>query len=558
MVEKPQLKLGVSLLLLAVAVCAAREPGLTKAAAQELKFNRDIRPLLSDRCFYCHGPDEKNRKAGLRLDTFEGATKDRGGYRAITPGKPDESELLRRVTAQDTNEVMPPSRAKKPPITTQEAELLRRWIAQGAKYEGHWAFQPLALGAPPAVKNETWVRNGIDRFILARLEREGIAPSPEADARTLIRRLSLDLTGLLPQPEEVVSFVKASARNKEAAYNALVERLLSSPHYGERWGRHWLDQARYADSNGYTIDGERVMWPYRDWVIKAFNDDLPFDRFTVEQLAGDLLPQPTKAQMVATGFHRNTFINEEGGVDREQARVEQVMDRVNTTGVVWLGLTVGCAQCHSHKFDPIPHREYYQLFAFFNSSADVNNVGPTVTVKRDEVFGKVDQDETLARRELRQEEWERAEIARLEASPTIKSTTSDVEWKPLNVIEFDTEANGTLKMLDDGSLLIASPASPNDAYRVLGRIASPRVAAVRLRVLPHEVLPNHGPGLAANGNFVLTEFICETEGTSPRFADAFADHEQSGYPARTAIDRDRRTGWAINVAKDEPDVRMNA
>ncbi len=557
-----RLKLYVSLLLIAFVVCAAwHAPRLTSVAAQEVQFNRDIRPLLSNRCFYCHGPDEKNRKAGLRLDTFEGATKDRGGYRAIAPGKPDESELLRRVTAQEASEVMPPPRAKKPAVTPQEAELLRHWIAQGAKYEGHWAFQALrqgAPGAPPAVKNVRWARNEVDRFILARLEREGIAPSPQADPRTLIRRLSLDLTGLLPQPDEVAAFIKASARDKEAAYYALVERLLGSPHYGERWGRHWLDQARYADSNGYTIDGDRVMWPYRDWVIKALNDDLPFDRFTIEQIAGDLLPKPTKSQMVATGFHRNTFINEEGGVDREQARVEQVMDRVNTTSAVWLGLTVGCAQCHTHKFDPIPHKEYYQMFAFFNSSADVNNVGPTVTVKRGELFGKIEQDDALARRELRQEEWERAEIARLEASPSVRSTASAVEWKPLDVSEFDTEANGTLKMLDDRSLLITSPASPNDAYRVAGRLALPRVAAVRLRVLPHEALPKNGPGLAANGNFVLTEFICETEGTSPRFADAFADQEQSGYPARAAIDGDRRTGWAINVAPNETVVRMNA
>jgi len=558
-----QLKLCVSLLLLAFVVCAAwRAPRLTAVAAQDVQFNRDVRPLLSDRCFYCHGPDEKNRKAGLRLDTFEGATKDRGGYRAIAPGKPDESELLRRVTSHNVGEVMPPTGAKKPAVTPQEAELLRRWIAQGAKYEGHWAFQPLAPVAPPAVKNERGVRNEIDRFIMARLERDGIAPSPEADPHTLIRRLSLDLTGLLPQPAEVAAFVKAfgkaGGRDREAAYGALVERLLASAHYGERWGRHWLDQARYADSNGYTIDGDRVMWPYRDWVIKALNDDLPFDRFTIEQLAGDLLPNATKAQMVATGFHRNTFINEEGGVDREQARVEQVMDRVNTTGAVWLGLTVGCAQCHTHKFDPIPHQEYYRLFAFFNSTADVNNVGPTVTVKRGELFGKIEQDDTSSARELRQEAWERMEITRLESSPTVKSTATAIEWKPLDVREFDTEANGTLKMLEDRSLLIASPASPNDAYRVLGTIALPRVAAVRVRVLPHEALPKNGPGLAANGNFVLTEFICETEGTRPNFADAFADHEQSGYPARGAIDNDRRTGWAINVAKDETDVKMNA
>ena len=561
-----RLKLFVSLLAFALLAVAGWRAPRPAAAAQEVQFNRDIRPLLSDRCFFCHGPDEKNRKAGLRLDTFEGATKDRGGYRAISPGKPDESVALQRILSHDANAVMPPPRTKKPPFSPAEVELLRRWIAQGAKYEGHWAFQPLAAAAPPAVKNAAWGRNEIDRFVLARLEQEGIAPSPQADPRTLIRRLSLDLTGLLPSPDEVEAFVEAftrdGGRGQETAWAALVDRLLASPHYGERWGRHWLDHARYADSNGYTIDGERVMWPYRDWVIRAFNDDLPFDRFTIEQLAGDLLPQPGKSQLVATGFHRNTFINEEGGVDREQARVEQVMDRVNTTGAVWLGLTVGCAQCHSHKFDPISHKEYYQLYAFFNSSVDVNNTGPTVTVRRGEMFGRVEEEGTQARGELQQEAWERAEIARLEASPTVRATARSVEWMPLDLVSFDTEANGTLKMLPDRSLLIASPASPNDAYRVLGRFTIPRVAAVRLRVLPHESLPKNGPGLAANGNFVLTEFVCETEGTAPRFAEAFADHEQSGYPAHAAIDGDRRTGWAINVSREEAadaaGPRMNA
>jgi hypothetical protein len=557
-----RLKLCVSLLLLALTVCAAwRAPRLTAAAAQDVQFNRDIRPLLSDRCFYCHGPDEKNRKAGLRLDTFEGATKDRGGYRAIAPGKPDESELLRRVLAQDASEVMPPPRAKKSAVTPREAELLRRWIAQGAKYQGHWAFQPLAATQPPAVKNTKWVRNEIDRFILARLESAGLSPSPQADARTLIRRLSLDLTGLLPQPAEVEAFVKAfnqtDARKQDAAYRALVERLLASPHYGERWGRHWLDQARYADSNGYTIDGERVMWPYRDWVIQALNEDKPFDRFTIEQLAGDLLPEPTKSQLVATGFHRNTVINEEGGVDPEQARVEQVMDRLSTTGAVWLGLTVGCAQCHTHKFDPITHKEYYRMLAFFNSTMDVNNQGPVVPVQRGEMFGKPETTaEPLAQRgpmrgeirgELKQGDWEKSEIARLERNPAVTAPNKAVEWHSFESVKVDTEAAGKLKQLDDGSFLITANASANDAYRILVRIAAPSVAAVRLRVLPHEALPKHGPGLAADGSFALSEFYIDSEGGQHRFNEAYADDEQIAYPARTATDGDRRTGWSINV-----------
>jgi hypothetical protein len=545
-----RVKLCVSLLLGCTALVAFwRVPQGTVAAAQEVQFNRDIRPILSDRCFYCHGPDEKNRKAGLRLDTFEGATKDRGGYRAIAPGKPDESELIRRVTSYEPGEMMPPPAAKKLAVTPEETALLKRWIAQ------------VARTAPPAVKNTKWARNDIDRFILARIEQAGLQPSPQADARTLIRRLSLDLTGLLPAPTEVETFVKAFSKNQDAAYNALVERLLASPHYGERWGRHWLDQARYADSNGYTIDGERVMWPYRDWVIQALNEDKPFDQFTIEQLAGDLLPSPSdplkaKAQLVATGFHRNTVINEEGGVDPEQARVEQVMDRLHTTGAVWMGLTVGCAQCHTHKFDPIPHKEYYQMLAFFNSTMDVNNQGPVVPVQRGEMFGKPENptevtEATMARRgmpmgELKQGDWEGQEIARLEKNPAVTAPNKPVEWNSFELVRADTEAAGKLNPLKDGSFLITANAAVNDAYRILVRIASPRVAAVRVRVLPHEALPQQGPGLGADGGFALSEFYIDSEGGQHRFSDAFADDEQPAAPARTAADGDRRTGWAIN------------
>ncbi len=530
------LKLCVSLLLAGAAVFAFwPAPKLTAAAAQDVQFNRDIRPILSGSCFQCHGPDEKNRKAGLRLDTFEGATKDRSGYKAIAPGKPDDSELLKRVTAHDAS-VMPPASSKKAAITPQQADLLRSWIAQGAKYQGHWAFQPLAKIQPPAVKNTKWVRNDIDRFILARLEREGMTPSPQADARTLIRRLSLDLIGLLPQPEEVEAFVKAFSKNQDAAYNALVERLLASPHYGERWGRHWLDQARYADSNGYTIDGERVMWPYRDWVIQALNEDKPFDQFTIEQLAGDLLPNPTKAQLVATGFHRNTVINEEGGVDPEQARVEQVMDRVSTTGAVWLGLTVGCAQCHTHKFDPITHRDYYQMLAFFNSTIDTNNQGPVVAVQHGELFGKIEAAEAMPIRrglpvgELKQSDWEPQEIARLEKNPAVTAEKKEIEWRSFELVKADTEAAGKLTQLKDGSFLITANAAVNDAYRILVRIPAPRVAAVRLTVLPHENLPKGGPGLGADGSFALSEMFIISEEGSHFFSHAFADDERLAFP----------------------------
>ena len=283
--------------------------------------------------------------------------------------------------------------------------MLKKWIEQGAEYEGHWAFLPVAKTESPAGAD-----NPIDAFVRKRLAAEGIKPSPEADTATLCRRLFLDITGLLPTPEEVDAFTKNPDVTK------LADQLLASPHYGERWGRHWLDQARYADSDGYAPDAFRAVWPYRDWVIRALNDDMPFDQFTIEQLAGDLLPKPTKAQLVATGFHRNTLINTEGGSDPEQFRVEAVMDRVSTTGSVWLGLTIGCAQCHTHKFDPISHREYYQFFAFYNHGEDRNSKGATVPVSAGEMFGKPAEstDDAVGAGELEklQDEWEAAELAR--------------------------------------------------------------------------------------------------------------------------------------------------
>ena len=533
-----------------------REVAASQAGA-EVRFNRDIRPILSDRCFSCHGPDDKNRKAGLRLDTFEGATKPRGGYQIIAPGRPEESELLRRVTSHEAMEVMPPPTAKRAPITPAEADLLRRWIAQGAGYEGHWAFQPLSRATPPSVRRADWVRNEIDSFVLSRLEAEGIAPSPQADPATLIRRLSLDLTGLLPSPEEVTQFVTAfeagTVAEQERHYRQLVDRLLASPHYGERWGRHWLDQARYADTHGYTIDGEREMWPYRDWVIRAINEDKPFDQFTIEQLAGDLLPAPkdpraAKAQVIATGFHRNTVINQEGGVDPEQARVEQVMDRVNTTGAVWLGLTVGCAQCHTHKYDPISHREYYQMYAFFNSTIDYNNLGPTVFVEPGEVLGGPRPAPTAPPLpEWSQAEWEQKERARLEKSPAVQAPPGPVEWTPFKAFRAQTEAHATIQPQEDGSYFVPANGSIHDAYLLLGRLERPELPAVRLRLEPEARLPRQGPGLGETGDFLLSEVYIESEGGAHRFLDAFAEEEDPAWPARAATDNDRRTGWTVSL-----------
>jgi len=321
-------------------------------------FNRDVRPILSNHCYKCHGPAVQ--KAKLRLDNFQAATKS-----AIVPGKPDESELLKRI-ATHGDEQMPPKEAGLP-LTAKQIETLRQWVVSGAAYAPHWAFVPPTRPAVP----KTAV-HPIDAFIQTKLDEAKLKPSPRADKAVLIRRVTLDLIGLLPSPEEVAAFVKDESPE---AYDKLVDKLLASEHYGERQARHWLDLARYADSNGYTIDGPRSIWPYRDWVVGAFNRDLPFDQFTVEQLAGDLLPKPTKQQLVATGFHRNTSFNEEGGTDAEQFRVERIVDRTNTTAAVWLGLTVGCAQCHDHKYDPVSHTEYYRLYAFFNNCDE-----PTMTI----------------------------------------------------------------------------------------------------------------------------------------------------------------------------------
>ena len=344
-------------------------------AAEPIDFARDIRPILSNHCFTCHGPDDAAREADLRLDQLQGASADLGGHSAVVPGDPGKSTLVARINA-GPDERMPPADSDLE-LTPRQIELLTRWVAEGAAYDQHWSFRPIERPLPPDAKDSSWHSNPIDAFIVRKIQAAGLTPSQEAARSTLLRRVCLDLLGLPPTPEEAAAFATDS---RPGAYERMVDRVLADPHYGERWGRHWLDQARYADTNGYSIDSDRSIWPYRDWVINAINADLPFDRFTIEQLAGDLMPDATRDQLVATGFHRNTLINQEGGTDREQFRNEAVVDRANTTGAVWLGLTVGCAQCHSHKYDPLTQREYYQLFAFFNDCQDVNGTAPTLSL----------------------------------------------------------------------------------------------------------------------------------------------------------------------------------
>ncbi|MDB5307325.1 MAG: Planctomycete cytochrome [Gemmataceae bacterium] len=349
------------LLLAAGAIVAPARSADPPGAGRKIDFARDVRPILADNCFACHGPDEKTRKADLRLDTRDGLL---GGH-TVGPGPAAKSELVARVTAKDPDEVMPPPKSGKK-LTPEQIATLKAWIDQGAPWSAHWAFAAPARPPVPggSEKPSSWVRNPIDGFVLAQLEKAGLKPSPEADKTTLIRRVTLDLTGLPPTPEEVASYLKDESPD---AYGKVVDRLLASPRYGERMAWRWLEAARYADTNGYQTDAGRDMWRWRDWVIEAYNRNLPFDRFTVEQLAGDLLPNPTLDQRIATGFNRNHRGNAEGGIVPEEYAVEYVADRVETTATVWLGLTLGCARCHDHKFDPLTQKEFYQLFAFFNN-----------------------------------------------------------------------------------------------------------------------------------------------------------------------------------------------
>jgi hypothetical protein len=341
--------------------------GPLAAAAESLpavvEFNRDIRPILSENCFTCHGPDRARRKADLRLDTEAGAFADLGGSRAIEPGDPDKSELLRRVATDNRRERMPPAKSGRR-LTERQIQLLRRWIEQGAKWQAHWSLIPPKRPPLPHVRDAAWTRNALDAFVLARLEREGLRPSPQANRITLLRRVTLDLTGLPPTPAEVDAFLNDASPH---AYEKVVDRLLASPRFGERMAVPWLNGARYADTNGYQSDGERSMWRWRDWVIEAFNRNMPFDQFTIEQLAGDMLPGATLEQRIASGFNRNHRGNAEGGIIPEEYAVEYVVDRVDTTATVWLGLTLGCARCHDHKFDPVTQKEFYRLFAYFNN-----------------------------------------------------------------------------------------------------------------------------------------------------------------------------------------------
>ncbi len=524
------------------------------ATAATVDFARDIEPILIKRCSECHGPDQQ--KSNLRLDSRSAAIlAGKSGQLALVPGQPDASELIKRVTATDEDDVMPPKGAR---LTDSEVAALRQWIQEGATWpefdpRQHWAFMKPARPTPPAVANPDWARNEIDRFVLARLEKEGLSPQSEADRYTLARRLHLDLIGLPPTWDEVQAFVKDSSAD---AYAKMVDRLLASPHYGEHMARGWLDLARYADSNGYQVDLSRSIWPYREWVINAFNRNQPFDQFTIDQLAGYLLPEPTLDQLIATGFNRNTKINDEGGGDAEEYRVKAVKDRVATVGTAWLGLTLNCAECHTHKYDPISHDDYYQFYAFFNNTTDGGNynTAPSVEVPRPDLSESVNYVSNLldqTRRELAdatnnlpadQKKWEK-----------LVAKKGDV-WRVLNLTNAYSTGGSSYTNLPDGSLLGTGVNPIYDTITVDADTDLTGITAVLLEVLPDPSLPKNGPGRwNKSGNFILDEFSFSAAplvGPRPAetniyFSRATADWEQLYYRAEHAIDRNPKTGWAI-------------
>jgi hypothetical protein len=546
---------------------------LPHAAGAPPDFARDVRPILSNRCFKCHGPDEGNREAGLRLDVREEALRELdSGARAIVPGRPDDSALIARITSTDPDLVMPPPHAKVV-LSDEERRVLTAWVKAGAEYRPHWAFLAPERPPVPAVARAVWPRGPIDRFVLAGLERAGLEPAPEADPATLCRRVSLDLVGLPPSPAELDAFLADTAPD---AYERLVDRLLASPRYGEREARRWLDLARYADTNGYEKDRERSIWPWRDWVIRAFNDDMPFDRFTVRQIAGDLLPDATTDDIVATGFHRNTMLNEEGGIDPLEFRYLAMVDRVGTTGATWMGLTTACAQCHTHKFDPLTHTDYFALFALLDNADEPEWTLPTperarqvaeTTRRIEEAWrglparwpgpeaadGSGEAAGATGRRDAALaaafDAWQRTEAARA------------VDWHVVRPTALRTTMPH-LVLRDDGSILGSGDLTKSDVYTLELPPAGRPVRALRLEVLPDESLPAHGPGLCSyegpKGDFFLSEIEFSMGGG--RLAVAAASDSFSGTPfagrgtssAADTIDGDMSSGWSTNGAQGRP------
>jgi hypothetical protein len=531
---------------------------------EQVRFNRDIRTIFSKTCFACHGPDSNTRKAKLRLDIREEAILERDGIRPILPGEAAASEAYRRMIAADPDDRMPPADFHTQ-LSPRDRAMIKEWINQGAKYERHWAFIPPVRPVLPQVQHADAdadadaVRNPIDAFVIARLEAGGISPADQADRRTMIRRVTLDLTGLPPESREVEAFLTDPATDNDA-YEKVVDRLLNSPSFGEHQTRYWLDAARYADTSGYQYDSEREQWVWRDWVINAFNSNLPFDKFTMAQTAGDLLPEANSQTRLATGFHRNHPITIEGGVIDEEYRTEYVMDRVVTTTTTWLGLTFGCARCHDHKYDPIGQSDFYSFFAFFNNVPErgLNGFKPQENIpsplRQGQSAGLEAQlatvqnkfDEELAKVDGSLDAWEQRLREQMAA-----------DLRPVKMITLAAEGGTELKPLVDGSVLASGPNPATQTYQV--NFITPEetpTKAIRLEALTDDSLANHSTGRAFNGNFVLSEIAVELLDAGAKdesswvpvgIAHAEADYQQNGFPITAAIDgKSDQGGWAVD------------
>jgi len=516
-VPRSLLLLGLMVLgLEAISSESAFAQATAPASSPAIDFSRDIKPILSNNCFFCHGPDPAERKGGkdgLRLDTEAGAVADQGGASAIVKGQPDKSELVRRVSSTDPDVQMPPKATGKR-LSEREVSLLKEWIKQGGNYAAHWSYAKPVRPTVPAVKDAAWAKSEIDRFILSRLEKEGLKPLAEADRHSLIRRVSLDLTGLPPTWTDVEAFVNDKDAN---AFEKVVDRLLKSPAYGEHFGHMWLDLARYADSAGYADDPSRTIWAFRDYVIKALNANKPFDQFTIEQIAGDLLPDATDDQIIATAFHRNTLTNSEGGTNDEEFRNVAVVDRVNTTMAVWMGTTMACAQCHTHKFDPITQEEYFRVFAFFNNTDDAD--------RRDEspLLSRFTESQLQQQSQL-QNEQAAIEMKLQNSTPELaagqvkweQSFPLDLKWTATKPAAASSSGGSELVIADDASIKAAT-GSKMAKYTIdvpLSATDKTNVNALRLEAIPDDALPGQGPGFGG-GNFVLSKlsaFVQPPEG----------------------------------------------
>ncbi len=533
------------LLILLVLLAPVVSAGLS--AAEPVRFGRDVLPILSANCFACHGPDEKHRQAGLRLDVEAEAKAKRRSGLPIAPGEPEKSLIFARLTSTDPDVVMPPPHTHKQ-VKPEQIETLRRWIVEGAKWGRHWSFEPVTR----PVIDGAGRQQPIDALVSVALAKQGLALRPSAAPQTLVRRLWLDLIGLPPTPEIADKF---AADSSSAAYERMVDELLSRPQFGEHWARMWLDLARYADTKGYEKDRGRTMWPYRDWVVNALNADMPLDRFTTEQLAGDLLPNPSdqrlaEQQLIATAFHRNTMANDEGGTDDEEFRVAAVKDRVDTTVQVWMGLTMGCAKCHTHKYEPISQAEYYSFYAFFNQTEDADRFDDAPTL---ELLSSAEQEER--KRLLARVQTLSRELSSLEEAADRDYESEERKWRAPSVAETVSKGGATLTAQKDGAVAVSGKVPQEDDYSVTLMLSAGTHTALRLEVLPEKLASGELVVGRSGQNFVLSELMVEllaASGARPlKLTRARADFAAEKKPVAAAIDGDEKTGWSVNPRTHE-------